>query len=851
MTMMLITRICFILLVFGLAVSSLTLTARVSRPAPQQPEQQRGPDAKESSSDGEIKKTSPKKKIVNDPLSEYTTSPPRGFKGLGKEFLLDQEQILTSPAKLRFSDTQWLVPLSGITAGLFATDADYSRHLSRNSATTSHYTTLSNAGIGALIGSAGGMWLLGHVKHNEHWSETGFLAGEAALNSLVAVESLKYSLGRERPYQGKGSGSFFQSGTSFPSEHAVAAWSIAGVVAHEYPSPFMKIMAYGVASLVDYSRIRGRQHFPSDVFVGSIMGNLIAQNIYSRNHDPGLGGEAWRSISQVFRGDGSSTPANQGSPYVPLDSWIYPAFDRLIALQYVRSAMVGMRPWTRLECARLLVEAQELATGSNAASSGAQQLLDTLGREFSSETESLGGGNNQQLRVESVYTRFTGISGQPLRDGYYFGQTILNDYGRPFAEGVNNITGFSGWASEGRLVFYIRGEYQHAPSSPALPLAARELIATSAGTPQPLPIPPAGANPSVDQFQVLDAYVAMNLENWQLSFGKQSLAWGPSSDGPIMFGDNAEPITMFRIDRVSPFKLPSLLGLLGPIRTQFFVGQLSGQQFVYGSSTGLVGQWGVSLSPQPFIDGVKLSFKPSPNFEFGVSKTTVVGGPGVPFTFHKFIQSMFNINAVGGGLYGSSGDPGDRRSSVDFSYKVPGMRDWLTLYGDAFTEDEFSPLGYPRKSAYQGGIYLTRIPGLSKLDLRMEGGSTVPPDFPSCNGCFYSNGRFVNGFTNGGNLMGTWIGRAAQGEQAWATYWLSPRNKIEFNYRHRKIDGEFIPQGGTVNDTGVRAEMQLNTTTSLSGWVQYEKWAVPVLAPVPQSNVTASLQLTFFPRKWK
>ena len=157
------------------------------------------------------------------------------------------------------------------------------------------------------------MWLLGHVKHNEHWSETGFLAGEAALNSLVAVEAFKYSLRRERPYQGDGTGPFFQSGgTSFPSEHAAAAWSVAGVIAHEYPSPFVKIMAYGLASLVDYSRIRARQHFPSDVFVGSMMGNLIAQNIYSRNHDPELGGEAWRSLSQIFRTNGNSHAEQYG-----------------------------------------------------------------------------------------------------------------------------------------------------------------------------------------------------------------------------------------------------------------------------------------------------------------------------------------------------------------------------------------------------------------------------------------------------------------------------------------------------------------------------------------------------------
>src|SRR5712664_4627621 len=163
--------------------------------------------------------------------------------GLVGRFVRDQREIWTSPAKLRFSDTEWLVPLSGVTAGLLVTDANYSRHLSQNPATISHYKTLSNAGVGALIGGAGGMWLLGHVRHNEHWSETGFLAGEAAINSLVAVETLKYSLGRQRPFQGDGSGPFFQSGTSFPSEHSAAAWSIAGVVAHAYPDPLMQIMA--------------------------------------------------------------------------------------------------------------------------------------------------------------------------------------------------------------------------------------------------------------------------------------------------------------------------------------------------------------------------------------------------------------------------------------------------------------------------------------------------------------------------------------------------------------------------------------------------------------------------------
>src|SRR6266446_6393756 len=345
--------------------------------------------------------------------------------GLVGRFVRDQREIWTSPAKLRFSDTEWLVPLSGITAGLFVTDRDSSRHLSQNPTTISHYKTLSNAGVAALVGGAGGMWVMGRVKHNEHWSETGFLAGEAALNSLVAVESFKYSLRRERPYQGDGSGSFFQSGgTSFPSEHAAAAWSVAGVIAHEYPGPFTKIMAYGLASLVSVSRVKAHQHFPSDVVVGSVIGNLVAQNIYSRHHDPDLGGGEWRSISQLFRGDGNSSPANQGSPYVPLDSWIYPALDRLIGMGMIESGFTGVRPWTRSECTRLLQEASESVDGEGRGGPEAEKIYRLLETEFRDEIEGRGGNGRFRGRVESVYARVTAVSGEPLTDGNHFGQTV-------------------------------------------------------------------------------------------------------------------------------------------------------------------------------------------------------------------------------------------------------------------------------------------------------------------------------------------------------------------------------------------------------------------------------------------
>ena len=781
------------------------------------------------------------------PDVDATTKTPRGSPtGLVRRFVRDQREIWTSPAKLRFSDTEWLVPLSGITAGLFVTDRDFSKHLSQSSTTISHYKTLSNAGVGALVGGAGGMWLLGHVSHNEHWSETGFLAGEAALNSLVMVEGLKYSLRRERPYQGDGSGPFFQSGgTSFPSEHAAAAWSVAGVIAHEYPGPLTKIMAYGLASLVDISRLRAHQHFPSDVVVGSVIGNLVAQNIYTRHHNFDLGGGEWRSISQIFRGDGTHSPSNQGSPYVPLDSWIYPALDRLAAMGLIDSGFAGMRPWTRNECVRLLGEADE-HINEGIGGSEAEKIYNLLETEFGAELESAGGEDRVRGKVESVYARVTNVSGQPLTDGNHFGQTITNDFGRPYQEGFNSVDGISAWTTAGRWVGYVRAEYQHSPSGPAEPDSARQFIASVDNVPG---IPPATPISSVDRVRLLDAYVGMNFDNWQVSFGKQSSWWSPTEGGPFMFSDNAEPVNMFRINRVSPFRLPSFLGWLGPIRVEWFLGQLDGHQFVFRTDTGVVGQFGSPLDRQPFLQGQKISLKPTPNFEFSVSVTVVFAGGPTPLTWHNLIRSYSISNTQ---FSGNPSHPGDRRSGVDFAYRVPGLRNWLTFYGDAFDEDEFSPLAYPRKSAIRGGLYMPRIPGIRKLDLRLEGGSTVPPDFAGCHGCFYVNNEYPDGsYTNLGNLIGSWVGRAGQGEQAWSTYWLTSRNKIQFNYRHQKISGQYLPQGGTLNDGGVKADFWLNSTLMFSGSVQYEKWDYPVLDPLPRSNVTTSIEFTFWPHSWK
>ena len=766
---------------------------------------------------------------------------------LPRAMLHDQIGMWTSPSRIRFSDATWMVPLGGFAAALFATDHDLSSHLSNSPNTLSRYRHISDYGAYSMAGGAGGLYLLGLVTGNEHQRESGLLSGEAALDATIAVEAIRLATGRQRPFQGDGSGQFWKGGSSFPSEHAAATWAIAGIVAHEYPSPLMKFISYGMATVVSASRINAKQHFPSDVLVGAALGYLTSEYIYGKHHNDELPGSTWEipAIRQNYRSHWESK--NMGSPYVPLDSWIYPALERLAALGYVDSAIAGMRPWTRMECARQINEAADRIGGDDPADSEAARLHRELSLEFGREVELLGGGDNAEMRLESSYTRTTEIVGQPLTDSYHFGETVTNDFGRPEEQGFNNVSGMSGWAADGPFAIYLHGEFQHSPSAPALPLAARQAISQADFShdiiPPPFPVPPDTPTNMLDRGRLLDSYVAMNVSDWQLSYGKQSLWWGPDEGGGMMLSDNADPLTMFRIDRVTPFRLPSFLGVLGPMRVEFFIGQYSGYEFMF-TPEGLAGQYGQSLHPQPVVHGERFSLKPTPNFEFGMSRTTDYGGPGYPLTWHTFLRSVFSTDQTNPG---AADKPGSRRSGVDFSYRI---RNALMFYADGFTEhDTISPIVGPDVAAWLGGIYIPRLPKIAHMDFRAEGVYTDPPIGGNVgSGFFYYNPTWLSGFTNYGHLMGNWVGREGQGVQAWTSYWLTPRNKLEFEFRHLKVSHEFIPNGGTQSDASVRADFWVRSSFSVSARVQYEAWAFPVVLPTRQSDVTSSVQLSFWPK---
>jgi len=744
-----------------------------------------------------------------------------------KHLASDQKAFWTSVKDLTHGGAGTFAPFAGFTGLLIASDSWLAKQVPDKPNQLKRSNNISQFATFSLVGAAGGSFLWGHLMRNDHMREAGLLSGEAMMNSTAVTFALRGIAQRERPLEADGSGRFFRGGNSFPSEHATIAWSAASVFAHEYPGPLTKFFAYGLASAVTLTRVTSKQHFASDALVGSAIGWYLGRQVYRAHHDPELGGEPWGDLRERAA-EGPRRPENMGSPYVPIDSWVYPAFDRLAALGYVQSAYAGLRPWTRMECARLLEEAGERLPPDNEAG----KLYDALNLEFSEETRRLEGAANLGVSIDSIYGRATGISGPPLRDGYHFGQTIINDYGRPYGEGFNSVAGVTAHAVAGPFAFYIRGEYQHAPAFPSYPSPVLQAIGET-----DLTRPLSNAMAEVNRFDVLDSLVAINLHNIQISFGKQSVWLGPGEAGPLLLSSNAEPILMLKIDHVSPYRLPLLSRLFGPVRTEFFIGQLAGHHFELNYPALL----GPNIDPQPYLHGSKISFKPTPNLEFGMGVTAQFAGPGLPFTWHNFLRTFYSHTAA-------TNDPAKRLSSFDFSYRVPGLRNWLTVYNDSLVVDEYSPIGSTR-ATLNPGIYMPRLPKIHSMELRAEG-LREPLTHEFAPGFVYFGARrFRSGYTNDGQLLGSWIGRAGRGGQAWLTYSFSPRNKLQIGYRHQEVSKDFIG-GGRAVDYFVRSDLMLPHNLVFSGFLQYEQWRFPVLAANRQSNATASLQLTYHPQ-WR
>ena len=222
-----------------------------------------------------------------EPAQEAAQQQAGIFKRSAHRVLHDQKALYLAPFKP--SNLKWDAIVLGGTALFLATD----KHI-ENSLPGGHYQAYqdaSNIAIGGLAASLAGVWLYGIKTDHHHARETGELELDALIDTFLIYTPMQLIAGRWRPGEGTGNGDFFKHhalNTSFPGGHAMFTWTMATVLSHEYSQKWVQAAAYGSAFTVTLSRFLARDHWSSDMWVGTALGIGIGAYVFHTYCNPEL-----------------------------------------------------------------------------------------------------------------------------------------------------------------------------------------------------------------------------------------------------------------------------------------------------------------------------------------------------------------------------------------------------------------------------------------------------------------------------------------------------------------------------------------------------------------------------------
>jgi PAP2 superfamily len=216
-----------------------------------------------------------------------------------KRTLEDQKELYRAPFKP--SNFKWDALVLGGAAALLASDRHIERHIGTTHQTA--YQATSDVAIAGLGATLGGVYLWGIKGDHPHAKETGALELETLVNTFLIYTPMQLLAARQRPDEGNGNGDFWKHhnvNTSFPGGHAMFTFAMATVVSHEYPQKWVQALAYSAASIVTVSRFMARDHWSSDMLVGSALGIGIGAHIFHAHCDPQLSDSCKHHVRWIF-----------------------------------------------------------------------------------------------------------------------------------------------------------------------------------------------------------------------------------------------------------------------------------------------------------------------------------------------------------------------------------------------------------------------------------------------------------------------------------------------------------------------------------------------------------------------
>lgn len=211
----------------------------------------------------------------------------------------DQKELYRAPFKR--SNFKWDALVLGGTAALLVEDRNIEKHISH--ANYAYYANTSDIAIASLGTTLGAVWMWGIKGDHPQAKELGSLELETLVDTFLIYTPMQLLAARQRPDVGNGNGDFWKNhsvNTSFPGGHAMFTFAMATVVSHEYKQKWVQALAYTVATTVTVSRFMARDHWSSDMFVGSALGIGIGAHVFHKHCDPQLSDSCKHHVRWIF-----------------------------------------------------------------------------------------------------------------------------------------------------------------------------------------------------------------------------------------------------------------------------------------------------------------------------------------------------------------------------------------------------------------------------------------------------------------------------------------------------------------------------------------------------------------------
>lgn len=160
-------------------------------------------------------------------------------------------------------------------------------------------------------GLTAAVYTIGWLTKNEKVRKTGVLMIASATTAGLIQSVSKTGVGRARPSTGVGNSSFdFLNGTpdyhSFPSGHAILAFTTAHALARSVNNPWLKVGIYGLGAVTPASRLWTNAHWLSDIGLSLAISIISVDSVYNYLQNSGDYNQAKPGISWRLRAGPSS-----------------------------------------------------------------------------------------------------------------------------------------------------------------------------------------------------------------------------------------------------------------------------------------------------------------------------------------------------------------------------------------------------------------------------------------------------------------------------------------------------------------------------------------------------------------